>query len=185
LALLLLGADLVLAQQAPQTRIGPNGAAAVTPSAVPRCDANCVRVNAAKASEACAPRIEAQAPSDFDWIARPTPGIFQQADPSSPIDSIVRFRGDSIRFMTAEKAWVRVSYECNFDVAAQSVTSVQVRVGRLDQPLPAASSQKAPSPAPAVASNAAQASTAGRPRPRVWEPSPIEIQQQAANPKRN
>src|ERR1700761_9420119 len=86
------------AQQVAQP-IPANGGQAVAHAAPPRCDANCVRVNAAKAAEACAPRIEAQAPSDFDWLTRPNPGIFQQADPSSPTDAIVHYRGDSIRFM--------------------------------------------------------------------------------------
>src|SRR5258708_3569582 len=116
---LLLNAATVNAQQVvpPQTAAG----AAAVPAAPPRCDANCVRENAAKAAEACAPRIEAQAPTDFDWITRPNAGIFQQADPSSPSDSIVRYRGDSVRFMAADKSWLRVSYECGYDASIKTV----------------------------------------------------------------
>jgi hypothetical protein len=156
-------------------------------AAPPRCDANCVRVNAARAAEACAPRIEAEAPSDFEWLSRPTPGIFQQADPSSPSDSIVRFRGDSIRFITADKAWVRVSYECGYDIGIQAVAFVHVRSGRLDQPLaPAAAPAQKPAaapPAPSAAGAPPQTAAAARPRPHVGEPSPVEIQQESANPK--
>src|SRR6202012_5269335 len=95
-------------------------------AAPPQCDANCVRAHAAMAADACAPRNEAQAPSDFDWITRPTPGIFQQADHSSPSDSVFRFRGDSILFMSADKSWLRVNYECAYDVNARAVVFVHV-----------------------------------------------------------
>jgi hypothetical protein len=155
----------------------------------PRCDANCVRENAAKAADACAPRIEKEAPSDFDWIIRPNPGIFQQADPSSPADSVVRYRGDSVRFMTVDKAWVRVSYECAYDVSKQAVASVQVRSGRLDQPLtPVQTKPVASADAPVVraavpAAPVANGQAARPAKPRVWEPSPIVIQQQSPNPK--
>jgi hypothetical protein len=171
----------------------PPQAAKTGQAAAPRCDVNCVRENAAKAAEACAPRIEAQAPEDFDWITRPNPGIFQQADPSSPSDSIVRYRGDSVRFMSSGKTWTRVSYECGYDVSAKTVSYVQVRSGRLDQPLaPTAPPNKSAQPpvvkaaASAPASVAASPRTAAAPRPprpHVGEPSPIVIQQQSANPK--
>jgi hypothetical protein len=190
------------AQQAAPSQPAPAGgvqlAAQTGQTPPPRCDANCVRANAGKAADACAPRIEAQAPSDFEWLTRPTPGIFQQADPSSPSDSIVRFRGDSIRFLAADKSWMRVSYECGYDVATQSVDFVHVRSGRLDQPLATQPATAAPAPAataalvrPAsgVATHASPvvptppATAAAHPRPHVGEPSPIEIQQEAANPK--
>lgn len=182
-------------QARPASGAGAQVAAQAGQAAPPRCDANCVRANAARAAEACAPRIEAEAPSDFEWLSRPTPGIFQQADPSSPSDSIVRFRGDSIRFVTTDKSWVRVSYECGYDIAAQSVAFVHVRSGRLDQPLApsAAPSATGTSPKPAAAAaamlapptagSAQQAAAAPRPRPHVGEPSPVEIQQESANPK--
>jgi len=153
-----LGCHAAWAQQASPPVATPSGvssAAAVGAAAPPRCDANCVRSNAGSASEACSPRIEAQSPSDFDWISRPTPGIFQQADPSSPADAVVRYRGDSVRFMSGEKGWVRVSYECSYDVEAQKVVSVIVRAGRLDQPTSAAQLMDA-SAAAAIPANAAQ-----------------------------
>lgn len=188
---LLLGTTAASAQQTSPPVATPSGvqsAAQVGQAAPPRCDANCVRTNAGRASELCAPKIEAQAPADFDWLTRPSPGIFQQADPSSPTDAVVRFRGDSVRFMDATKAWIRVSYECAFDVESQTVTYVHVKAGRLDQANasvqpPAANS--AP-PAQTAAANAPQqaAPNPPRPRPRVWEPSPVEIQQQTPYPKR-
>lgn len=190
-----LGLSAATAQQAaPPSAAAVNGvpAAALNGQASPpRCDANCVRENAAKAAEACAPRIEKEAPTDFDWIMRPNPGIFQQADPSSPTDSVVRYRGDSVRFMTTDKVWVRVSYECAYDVSKQAVVSVLVHSGRLDQPLtpvqakPAAAPAGAPiiqATAPGVAAPV-PAAAAVRQKPRVWEPSPIVIQQQTPNPK--
>ncbi len=191
----LLGASAALAQQTSPPVATPNGVAAgavVGAAAPPRCDANCVRANASRASEACAPRIEAQSPTDFDWISRPTPGIFQQAEPSSPADAVVRYRGDSVRFMDAQKTWVRVSYECAFDVSSGSVVSVNVRGGRLDQPLSASEPNNANAAAGIVTrlsqqgmpqQEAAAQLPAGprRPRPHVWEPSRVEIQQQSPN----
>lgn len=188
---LLLGTTAASAQQTSPpvaTSSGVQSAAQVGQASPPRCDENCVRANAAKASELCAPRIEAQAPSDFDWITRPNPGIFQQADPSSPADAVVRFRGDSVRFMDATKSWVRVSYECGFDVNSQTVTYVHVRAGRLDQsntPTPAqAANSSTPAQTTAAATPQQTAPTAAKPKPRVWEPSPVEIQQQDPHPKR-
>lgn len=190
LAFLLLGTAAASAQQTSPPVATPGGiqsAAQVGQAAPPRCDANCVRANAQRASELCAPKIEAQAPSDFDWLTRPSPGIFQQADPSSPTDAVVRFRGDSVRFMDASKTWIRVSYECGYDVDAQTVAFVHVRAGRLDQANVPAQPQAASSTSPAQTTAAAapqQAAAPARPRPRVWEPSPIEIQQQTPYPKR-
>jgi hypothetical protein len=178
---------------------GVSSAASVGAAAPPRCDANCVRSNAGRASEACGPRIEAQSPSDFDWVSRPMPGIFQQADPSSPADAVVRYRGDSVRFMNPEKGWVRVSYECSYDVEAQKVVAVVVRAGRLDQPtstaqpidasaaaaIPANSAQQVARPVAAQPAATPQPQAAAKPKPKVWEPSRVEIQQQPPNPKRN
>jgi hypothetical protein len=184
---LLLFAATVSAQQVSPSQTAENGGAAAVQAAPPRCDANCVRENAARAAEACAPRIEAQAPTDFDWITRPNAGIFQQADPSSPADAIVRYRGDSVRFMAADKSWLRVSYECGYDASTKTVSYVHVRSGRLDQPL---SQAAAPSTGSSMTQAAATprnpalpqtAAVAQKPKPRVWEPSPVTIQQQSAN----
>lgn len=182
-----------------QQRTGSNGQLiANTQAAPPQCDANCVRTNAARAADACAPRIEAEAPSSFNWMMRPNAGIFQQADPSSPSDTIVRYRGDSIRFLTADKSWLRVSYECAYDVRSGVVQFVKVRSGSLDQPLGPANVQTAAAQPAAVQSGALAAairaavpgsaitsSTLVKPkkRIRVWEPSRVEIQQQDPNPR--
>lgn len=193
-ASLWFGVGAATAQQSgPSTAVGNGVSPAVQAgqASPPRCDANCVRENAARAAEACAPRIEAQAPTDFDWITRPNPGIFQQADPSSPSDSVVRYRGDSLRFMVADKSWNRVSYECGYDVSTHMVTYAQVRSGRLDQPLaanvaqnqPAAPARPVTPPAGAPMTVAVPPPVPSRPpRPHVGEPSPITIQQQTANP---
>jgi hypothetical protein len=182
-----------------QQRTGPSGQLiANTQAAPPQCDANCVRANAARAADACAPRIEAQAPSSFSWMSRPNAGIFQQADPSTPSDTIVRYRCDSIRFLTADKSWLRVSYECAYDVRSGIVDFVKVRSGSLDQPLGTPNVQAAAGQPAAVQSGALAAairaavpgatitsSTLVKPkkRIRVWEPSSIEIQQQDPNPR--
>ncbi len=110
---------------------------------------------------------------------------------------MVRYRGDSVRFMSPEKGWVRVSYECSYDVEAQKVVAVIVRAGRLDQPtstaqpldagaaaaIPANAAQQAARPA--GPQSAATAQAAPKPKPKVWEPSQVEIQQQPPNPRRN
>lgn len=194
LAFFLLGVSGALAQQISPPVATPNGvaaAAAVGAAAAPRCDINCVRANASKASKACAPRIEAQSPTDFDWISRPTPGIFQQAAPSSPAHAVVRYRGDSIRFMDARKTWVRVSYECAYDVETGTIVSVNVRAGRLDQLLSSADSGTAawiqarlPQQAMPQQQATARPTDSRRPKPRAWEPSLVEIQQQLPNPRR-
>lgn len=185
---LLFHAATASAQQASPAQTTESGAAAVQ-AAPPRCDANCVRENAAKAAETCAPRIEAQSPTDFDWITRPNAGIFQQADPSSPSDSIVRYRGDSVRFMASDKSWTRVSYECGYDTGTKTVSYVHVRSGRLDQPLaqaaatPTGSSMTQAAATPRTPASPQTAAVAQKPRARVWEPSPVTIQQQSANPR--
>ena len=158
------------------------------------------RSNALQATEACVPQIAAQSPPGFDWSSRPTEGIFQKADPSSPADSVVHYRGDAVRFVNSQKAWVRVSYECAYDVEARTVASVNVRAGQLDRPpvsttAPNNTSAAAASP-PHLSSQAlaraiqqaaaqpAQIQQVPHKKPRVWEPSRVEIQQQAPNPRR-
>lgn len=207
----LLASGAAHAQHASPPVATPGGvatAASVGAAAPPRCDANCVRSNALQATEACVPRIASQSPSDFDWNSRPAQGIFQKGDPSSPADAVVHYLGDAVRFVNSQKAWVRVSYECAYDVEARTVVAVNVRSGKLDQPpasagapnianaagipnnngaaaVPNNTSATAPTP-PQLSSQAlAQAiQQAARPKPRVWEPSRVEIQQQPANPRR-
>ncbi|MCX4197760.1 hypothetical protein OMR07_21320 [Methylobacterium organophilum] len=104
--------------------------------AAPGCDATCVRANNELASQICAPRIEAQAPTDFEWVSRPFAKIFQQAEAPEGGATVVRYRGDSIRFLSPAKEWVRVTYECGFDAAKRSVDYVRVRLGRPSAPSP-------------------------------------------------
>jgi len=111
--------------------------AAAKEAVQPQCDVDCIKKATDAAAQACAPLIEAKAPIDYDWLARPFGGIFQQAEPSAET-SLVRYRGDTIRFLTPQSQWTRVSYECGYDVAKAAVTFVNVRVGRLDRPATAA-----------------------------------------------
>lgn len=157
----------------------------------PKCPEACVRANNEKASAICARKIEAQAPGDFEWISRPFSGIFQQADPSKPDNAIVNYRGDSIRFLSPQKEWVRVSYECAFDAERGTVVGVRVRPGRLDQPMalqapPGSNGQpqqtgpvKAGPLAEAILKAAKQrgAQPQKPPPPKVSEPSPIDFTQ--------
>ena len=96
------------------------------------CDNGCIRANADRAVQACAPKIEAQAPGDFEWIHRPYGSIFQQADaPERSNPLIVLFRGDSIRFLNPSEKWIRVIYECKFDVAKGEAVAVRTALGVL------------------------------------------------------
>lgn len=119
----------------------------------PRCDAGCVQANSDRAARACARRIEAEAPIDFEWVMRPFGNIFQQGDLAATGSSIVLYRGDAIRFLNPQKEWIRVSYQCAFDVEQGDAKEVRIRPGRLNAPPPVgADSQKqqpttrAPSP---------------------------------------
>lgn len=199
--LIALSADAALAQRASPPVATPDGvatAASVGAAAPPRCDANCVRNNAEAASNACATLIAAQAPPDFGWNSRPTQGIFQQADPSSPANAVVHYRGDAVRFSNERKVWVRLSYECAYDVESRIVVSVNVHTSQLDQapapttePLtsaaaagpPRVSSQALAQAIQQAASQPAQIQQVPHKRPRVWEPSPVEIEQQPLNPR--
>ncbi len=169
-----------------------------------RCDADCVRANSDRAVQACAPRIEAESATDFDWIQRPIPSIFQQAEQASSKDAIVRYRGDSIRFQTPTKEWIRVTYECGYDVEVRKVQFINIRPGRLDRP--AVASATPSTSAKPVAARTQPPQVAQQPSPggegsqpgaqnplstqqggpqiakvrpgRVGEPGPLEIYQQ-------
>lgn len=94
------------------------------------CDNDCIRRSAERAVQACAPRIEAQAPGDYEWLYRPYGGIFQEANPpEQPNSPVVRYRGDSIRFLSPQKEWVRAIYDCGYDTAKQEVAYLNVRLG--------------------------------------------------------
>lgn len=113
---------------------------------VPKCGADCIRANMDKAAQACARRIEAQAPIDFDWMTRPFAGFFQEADPSDDKTAVVIYRGDSIRFLTPQKEWMRVTFECAFDAEKGQLVGVRVHPGRIGQPLPQQVAAPRPNP---------------------------------------
>lgn len=195
------------AQAAPQAPPAPSSqpqalqANAAPMTSVAGCDAGCVRANSEAAAQLCAPRVEAEAPTDFEWVSRPFAKIFQQAEAPEGASTLVRYRGDSIRFLSPQKEWVRVTYECGFDAGKRAVEYVRVRLGRLDkaapgaqgqaqtqtqaqpqgraQPAPQAAQARAPAPsAPAMAANQQVAAAAPAPkRIRPSEPSEIEIRQ--------
>lgn len=163
--------------------------AATPPSA---CSADCVRTNAEKALRPCASQIEAQAPNDFDWISRPYGGIFQEADaPEVPTSSVVRYRGDSIRFLTPQRDWSRIVYECSWDAAAGKVIAVKVRIGILGKPNAVATAPAPgtrpheparPAPAAVVAPPAAPTANLAVNKLKVGEPTLTEIRQVTPKP---
>ncbi|MGC5779357.1 hypothetical protein [Methylobacterium sp. NFXW15] len=124
------------------------------------CDAQCVRNNAERATNVCVGRIENEAPGDYDWLQRPVGGIFKEADTGkADAPSIARYRGDSIRFLSPQREWVRAIYECGFDAEKQQVSYVRIRFGVLGKPsaVPVAPQQAR---APQVAPNQTQVATA-------------------------
>ncbi|BDL41804.1 hypothetical protein MSPGM_43940 [Methylorubrum sp. GM97] len=153
LAVLAIGSSSALAQTTPQTPVpaapGQTGPAAPPPAQAaqaPVCNNACIRGNADRAVQACAPRVEAQAPGDYDWLMRPYGSIFQEADsPEQPTSPVVRYRGDSIRILSPQREWVRAIYECGYDTAKQEVAYVNVRVGVLGK---ASAVPVLPTPAP-------------------------------------
>ena len=184
-AALATAAAPALAQTAPPVQPGPPPAAAApaqpgqapaqgaTPAGAPACDDACVRQNSERIALACAPQIERQAPTDFDWILRPYPGIFQQAVKPDDQSPLVRYRGDSIRFLSPTKEWTRVTYECGMDPVTQQLKSVNVRLGRLDRPPPPAPTAAAPRPG-AQPQAAGQAAPPRPAAPQVVRRAPAE-----------
>ncbi|WP_162596067.1 hypothetical protein [Methylobacterium sp. 17Sr1-1] len=180
-----------------QPAAGPAPAQATAPpQPAPGCDSACVRANSEVAAQLCAPRVEAEAPTDFEWVSRPFAKIFQQAEAPEGASTLVRYRGDSIRFLSPQKDWVRVTYECGFDAGKRAVEYVRVRLGRLDKAAPAAPAQaqqasppaqgraaqpglaRAAQAAPAMPASQQVATAAPVPkRIRPSEPSEIEIRQ--------
>jgi hypothetical protein len=130
------------------------------------------------------PGIERQAPTDFEWMNRPTGTIFQEAEPPAGTDTVVKFRGDSVRFLNPQGQWVRITYECDYDTAAKSVRGVKVRLGRIDgkgantaaAALPAGSAGAGRAPATSTATASPQTQVK---RLRPSEPSDVEIRQVA------
>lgn len=142
-----------------------------------------------RAVQACAPRVEAEAPGDYDWLIRPYGSIFQEADsPEQPSSAVVRYRGDSIRFLNPQKEWVRAIYECGYDTAKQQVVSLRVRLGVIGKvnPVPVLPAPKPqarapqPPPGPAAPGQAQPPAPATAPtvdRRRVGEPNDVSVLQ--------
>ena len=153
------------------------------------CDSACVRTNADRAVQNCAPRIEAEAPGDFDWIIRPYGSIFQEADtPKQAAPNVILYRGDSIRFLSPYEKWARIVYECGFDFTVGRVAFVHTRLGVLGKAgaipsLPktpagqAGARQTPPTPTPQAqaAPNATQSATLDL--RKVGEPSEVDVRQ--------
>ena len=166
--------------EAPKTEAPPPAPATPGENKPASCDAGCVRASADRASQVCAPRIENEAPFDFEWLTRPYGGIFQEADPPAAGGMIVRYKGDSIRFMNPQREWVRITYECAFNAASQRVEGVVVRLGRLNgRGLPPAGNAgrvAGPGPQPGGPPIPVAPPPAKR-KPKAGEPSSIEILQ--------
>lgn len=171
-----LGAFTASAQDAK-----PDAKPAPAEAARAGCDAACARQAIPAAVQACVPGIERQAPTDFEWMNRPTGSIFQEAEPPAGTDTVVKFRGDSVRFLNPQGQWVRITYECDYDTAARSARGVKVRLGRIDGK--GANAGAAALPAGAAGAGRGQAATAApqvqAKRPRPSEPSEVEIRQVA------
>ncbi|WP_238225814.1 hypothetical protein [Methylorubrum aminovorans] len=112
---------------------------------------------------------------------RPTGSVFQEAEPPAGADTVVKFRGDSVRFLNPQGQWVRITYECDYDTAGRSVRGVKVRVGRIDGK--GANTSAAVLPAGSGSAGRGQAAPAAPQaqvkRPRPSEPSEVEIRQVA------
>lgn len=202
-----LAAAPALSQPAPAPAQPVPNPAPQQPPRPTTCDNNCIRASADRAVPACAPRIERESPGDYDWIFRPYGTIFQEADtPEQNTPTVVRYRGDSIRFLSPQKEWTRVVYECGFDAASGQVAYVRVRLGVLGKtsaipqlpPPPVAPGRPGPNspPPPAVSPQVAApqnvppgAMPGGPPvqtlnKARIGEPSQVEIFQQPERPAR-
>lgn len=176
--------------------------ASTAPAAATLCDADCIRSNSETAAQMCARPIEAQAPIDFEWVNRPYASFFQEADPPEGQSSVVIYRGDSIRFVTPKKEWIRMTFECAYDANAKKLVGVRLKPGRLGQPQPViasaapappsskAAQMKQPSQIDGAALGAAIQRAVRRPKPaakptrtmNIGEPSGIEVEQMAIAP---
>jgi hypothetical protein len=152
----------------------------------------------------CVRPIEAQAPIDFEWMQRPYAGFFQEADPAEGQSALIVYRGDSIRFLMPSREWVRMTFECAFDVGARKLVAVRLKQGRLGQMAPPLSATASAAPAqhlPKVAQQqpkqidgaalgAAIQRAAQQPKARqkpaktmiIAEPSSIEVEQMSVIP---
>lgn len=166
------------------------------------CDADCIRSNSETAAQMCARPIEAQAPIDFEWVNRPYASFFQEADPPDGQSSVVIYRGDSIRFVTPKKEWLRMTFECAYDATAKKLVAVRLKPGRIGQqppmiasatpapPSPKAAQMQQPSHIDGAALGAAIQRAVRRPKApakpsrtmNIGEPSGIEVEQMAITP---
>lgn len=154
-----------------------------------------MRANMERAAQACAPRIEAEAPNDFEWMRRPVGGIFQVAEMGdAPADPVVRYQGDSIRFLSPQREWVRIVYECRWDTTAGKVVDVNIRLGILGKPNAIVTSPAVgmrapapPAPSPTVTNTGSPPNPASTPsaildKKRVGEVSTTELFQVVPKP---
>jgi hypothetical protein len=164
----------------------PGAPAAAPAPAVAGCDATCVRANNEIASQLCAPKVEAEAPTDYEWVSRPFAKIFQQAEAPEGAATVVKYRGDSIRFLSPQREWVRVTYECGFDAAKKSVAYVRVRLGRLDKPEtpPQNQARGQPQPVPQAQQQALNPQQAQAAPKRILPSEPSEIEVRQVHPSR-
>lgn len=189
--LAMLNVGGALAQPMTQPPMPPSSVSAKSPQSAQAvaCNNACIRGSMERAVQACAPRVEAEAPGDYDWLMRPYGSIFQEADsPDQPSSTIVRYRGDSIRFLSPQKEWVRAIYECGYDTGKQEVSYLRVRLGVLGKanPVPVLPGLKpqASGPQPPLKPAAPVQAQAPGPAPaptidrrRIGEPSDVSVLQ--------
>lgn len=72
-----------------------------------------VKAHRVDALTSCKPHIERLAENDFEWTGWTT---FQQYQWRQK-PNVVTFLGDEIKYQNGLGAWIRHSYECDFDVA--------------------------------------------------------------------
>jgi hypothetical protein len=82
------------------------------------------------AQEACAPLIEGLSEGDFEWIYRPSGGVFDRFDWPDETGTAIRYKGDRIRFQTPSGSWARMRYECGYDVARGQALFARAERGR-------------------------------------------------------
>lgn len=91
-------------------------------------DLDCVvRKHRISAAVACEPQVERLAKTDFEWTAW---GRFPRATWRQKPE-IITFRGDEIKYQNGLGAWVRHSYECDYDIKNDAVINVRAKPGRL------------------------------------------------------
>ncbi|MDR9772418.1 hypothetical protein RJJ65_07075 [Rhizobium hidalgonense] len=82
------------------------------------------------ATKACAPQVERAAKNNFEWTDSFTSPKFPRAAINNNGASIT-YVGDAIKMQNGFGAWIIMTYECDFDTIAGSVTAVRVNPGQL------------------------------------------------------